>query len=247
MFVREIEEQKCFSRNLSSLRTGLIGGASLTAQLVLDIRKVLHCNVMVAYASTEVLAISMTNFDDAPDLIAASVGRAFDSVEVMVRNSEGILSPTGLGEVVCRGDVVMKGILNSATSPFDEQGWFATGDIVRIDEAGYLYVLGRKDDMIIRGGYNIFPIEISEFYSRHPHIVDVCVVGTPHPEWGEQICAAVILKSGVEENEDSLKRYASGKLPRNRIPDRILVVESFPSLANGKTDVGAVKLCFSAE
>jgi fatty-acyl-CoA synthase/long-chain acyl-CoA synthetase len=249
MFIREIESQRKAPRDLSSLRTGLIGGASLTASLVFAIREDLRCNVMVAYASTEVLAISMTTFDDPPHLAARSVGRAFECVEVRVRDSKGVLLGRGIGEVVCRGATVMKGLLpgtGPAANLPTEDSWQPTGDIAHISDGGYLYVLGRRDDMIIRGGYNIFPSEIVSFYAQHPDVSDVCVVGLVDTEWGERIGAAFVLREGSTETTESLREYALGKLAKNRIPDRILIIPAIPKLSNGKTDTAEVRSLFLA-
>jgi fatty-acyl-CoA synthase/long-chain acyl-CoA synthetase len=249
MFVREIEAQRNCPRDLSSIRTGLIGGASLTASLVVSIREVLHCNVMVGYASTEALAVAMTAFDDPPELVAASVGRPFDCVRVALADVEGRLVQAGKGEIVCQGDVVAKGPLDGTGAMVDQRsanagGWLHTGDMGRIDDDGYLYILGRKDDMIIRGGYNIFPSEVTSFFAAHPDVADVCVVGLPSEEWGEQIGAAVILREGSVQTVEALREYAVAGLPKNKVPDRIVLVNDFPKLSTGKIDVEKIKALF---
>lgn len=147
------------------------------------------------------------------------------------------LPPNTPGEVAVRGYSVMKGYykMPEATAQVvDEDGWYYSGDIAIVDDEGYFSITGRCKDMIIRGGENIYPKEIEEFLYTHQKIRDVQVIGVPDKNYGEEICACVILKEGEEASEDELKEYVRSHMARHKVPRYIWFMDSFPMTASGK-------------
>ncbi|HVJ49672.1 class I adenylate-forming enzyme family protein [Desulfitobacterium sp.] len=249
MFIRELHEYSQNKTDVSSLRTGIIAGANSDENILLKIRSEFDCDVMVAYGSTESVAVSMTSFQDDIDTRIQTVGRPYDGVVVKVVDDNGeAVEPGEVGELVCKGFGVMKGYYlmpNETAKVLDDKGWLHTGDLATVDQLGYIRIVGRKKDMIIRGGYNIYPAEVEKIYYGHPAVLEVCVLGVPHEELGEQTHAFIQLKENSQETEESLREYAKGKITKYKIPDRVVLLNIMPKLENGKINKKVIEqTCF---
>ncbi|OBK20169.1 class I adenylate-forming enzyme family protein [Mycobacterium asiaticum] len=164
----------------------------------------------------------------------ASVGRPVPGIELEVRGEDGVaLGPGETGELFVRGEQV-SGRYTGIGSVLDENGWFPTKDIAMLDEDGYLFIGGRSDDTIIRGGENIAPAELEEVLIEHPHVHDVAVVGVEDPQWGQAIVAVVVPCSGVDPDPEELREYVRQSLRGSRTPDRVVFRDELPTTATGK-------------
>ena len=152
-------------------------------------------------------------------------------------NSDGNVAPPGdSGEIAIRGHNVMKGYWGrpEATSEAIPDGWFRTGDIGRIDESGYYFIVDRKKDLIIRGGYNVYPREIEEVLYEHPAVAEAAVIGVPHPELGEEIAAAVALKPGMTATPQELRDHVKAQVAAYKYPRYVWLVDALPKGPTGK-------------
>ncbi|POX99562.1 AMP-dependent synthetase [Mycobacterium kansasii] len=163
-----------------------------------------------------------------------SVGRPVPGVEVQIRGEGGtVLGPGHTGELFVRGEQV-SGRYTGVGSVLDENGWFATKDIAMLDEDGYLFIGGRSDDTIIRGGENIAPAELEEVLIEHPQVRDVAVVGVEDPQWGQAIVAVVVPSAGADPDPEELREYVRKSLRGSRTPDRVVFRHELPTTATGK-------------
>lgn len=244
MFVRELQEYRQYKKDISSLRTGIVAGAICSEELVKQLYTEFHCNIMVAYGSTETVSVSMTSSDDDITLRSNTVGKAFAGIKVKVVDDQGQPVKAGeVGELVVTGYGVMKGYYNmpdKTKEAFDAAGWLLTGDLATIDAAGYIKIVGRKKEMIIRGGYNIYPAEVEEIYRHNPEVIDVCVQGISHDTLGEQTCAWIQLLDNSAETAATLREYAKDKIAKYKVPDKVILVDELPRLDNGKINKKAL-------
>lgn len=164
----------------------------------------------------------------------ASVGRPVPGIEIEIRDKDGnVLSPGETGELFVRGEQV-SGRYTGIGSVLDENGWFPTKDIAMLDEEGYLFIGGRSDDTIIRGGENIAPAELEEVLVEHPHVRDVAVVGVEDPQWGQAIVAVVVPRPGAEPDPEELREHVRKSLRGSRTPDRVVFRDELPTTPTGK-------------
>ncbi len=235
-------------RDLSSMRTGTIAGAKCTN--LEDYERILHCQARILYGSTECPIIAMTHEGDSLDVNVSGVGRFNPTIEPLIVDEEGnALGPGEAGEIVCKSPGTMIGYLDNPEATracIDEQGWMHTGDIAYVDAAGYVQIVGRKVDVINRGGYKVYPAEIEGAYSENPDILDCCVMGMPHEELGQQIVLFAALKAGGVDPR-ALRCYAKGRVAKYKIPDQVIVLEKIPYLPNGKPDKQAMARLFEAD
>jgi long-chain acyl-CoA synthetase len=154
----------------------------------------------------------------------------------VVDEDDADLAPGEVGEIVIRGHNVMKGYLNrpEASAEALRGGWFHTGDMARVDADGYFFIVDRKKDMIIRGGYNIYPREIEEVFYEHPAVREAAVVGVPHDEYGEEVGAAVSLKDGASATPEELRAYVKDRVASFKYPRHVWIVEDLPKGPTGK-------------
>jgi acyl-CoA synthetase (AMP-forming)/AMP-acid ligase II len=163
-----------------------------------------------------------------------SVGQPVPGIEIEIRAEDGtVLGPGQTGELFVRGEQV-SGKYTDIGSVLDERGWFPTKDVAHLDEAGYLFIGGRSDDTIIRGGENIAPAEIEDVLVEHPHVRDCAVVGADDPEWGQIIVAVVVPQPSTEPDVEDLRSYVRSQLRGSRTPDRVVFREELPTNATGK-------------
>jgi acyl-CoA synthetase (AMP-forming)/AMP-acid ligase II len=231
---------------LSSLRNLAYGGSKVGLPLVRKALDLLpHVGFVNAYGLTETSStIAVLTPDDhrdahgnADQAVAkrlGSVGRPVPGVEVQIRDDNTrVLGPGASGELFVRGEQV-SGRYTGIGSVLDDEGWFPTRDIATIDEAGYLYITGRSDDTIIRGGENIAPAELEDVLVEHPHVHEVAVVGVQDPQWGQAIVAVVVPAAGVDPDADELREYVRKCLRGSRTPDRVIFRNELPTNATGK-------------
>lgn len=231
---------------LPSLRNLAYGGSKVGLPLVRRALELLpNVGFVNAYGLTETSStIAVLTPEDHREAQAAldpavarrlgSVGQPVPGIEVQIRDESGaVVGPGQTGELFVRGDQV-SGRYTGIGSVLDADGWFATRDIAMLDEGGYLFIGGRSDDTIIRGGENIAPAELEDVLIEHPHVRDVAVVGVDDPQWGQAIVAVVVPEPGVDPDPDELREYARKHLRGSRTPDRVVFRDELPTNATGK-------------
>jgi long-chain acyl-CoA synthetase len=220
----------------SFLRLCFSGGASLPAPVLHGFEKRFACTILEGFGMSECSPVVTCNHPDRPRK-AGSIGTPIEGVEVRVLAPDGTPVPRGeTGELAVRGHNVMKGYWNrpDATAEAVPDGWLRTGDVVREDEDGYLFVVDRKKDMIIRGGYNVYPREIEEVLYEHPDVLEAAVLGVPHATLGEDVAAAVVLRPGAEQHPDELRRFVKERVAPYKYPRTILYLDALPKGPSGK-------------
>jgi acyl-CoA synthetase (AMP-forming)/AMP-acid ligase II len=231
---------------LPTLRNLAYGGSKVGLPLVRKALDLLpHVGFVNAYGLTETSStISVLTPDDHRDAHGntdeavarrlGSVGKPVPGIEVQIRDENAhVVGPGQPGELFVRGEQV-SGRYTGIGSALDEEGWFPTKDIATLDKAGYLFITGRSDDTIIRGGENIAPAELEEVLVEHPHVHEVAVVGVDDPQWGQAIVAVVVPAAGVDPDADELREYARKFLRGSRTPDRVVFRDELPTNATGK-------------
>jgi long-chain acyl-CoA synthetase len=228
------------AESLPRLRYGISGGASLPLTVLEDFERLFECPVYEGYGLTETSPVATFNQKDwAPK--PGTIGRPIWGVDVEIARPEVEKSiellPVGeLGELVIRGHNVMKGYLNrpDATAEVMVDGWFRSGDLGTKDTDGFLTIVDRKKDMVLRGGYNVYPREVEEVLLRHPAIGQVAVIGVPDERLGEEVCAVVIPAEGVAATADEIVTWSKQALAAYKYPRRIEFVAEFPLGPSGK-------------
>jgi fatty-acyl-CoA synthase len=220
------------------LRSGVIGGSSVSADVVRRIRK--WCDVQVAYGLTETgPTVAITRFTDAEEKRSSTVGRPLPGVEIRAVDfrTGALHGPEAVGEIAVRGYNVMQGYARmpgETARSFTPEGFFLTGDLGIIDDEGYLRVVGRSKDTIIRGGYQIFPREVEDQLRAHPAVDDVTVIGIPHEVLGELVCACIVTVEGAVITGPELKEFARDTMADYKVPDLVRFFDAFPMTGTGK-------------
>jgi long-chain acyl-CoA synthetase len=194
------------------------------------------CKILEGYGLSETSPVASFNHRDR-ERKPGSIGTAIEGVEMKVVDEDGNEVPQGeVGEILIRGHNVMKGYWNrpDATAETIVDGWLHTGDMATMDEDGYFFIVDRKKDMIIRGGYNVYPREIEEVLYEHPGVREAAVVGVPHPELGEEVGAAVALKDDADVSTEQLREYVKEQVAAYKYPRHIWFVEELPKGPTGK-------------
>ncbi|MEB4211803.1 long-chain fatty acid--CoA ligase [Mycobacterium sp. 94-17] len=222
---------------MQSLRACLSGGASLPVQVLTDFENAFGCMILEGYGLSETSPVASFNHPDRPRR-AGSIGTPIEGVEMRVVDPNGDELPQGeRGEIQIRGHNVMKGYWNlpdATNAAITPDGWFNTGDVGRIDEDGYFYIVDRTKDMIIRGGLNVYPREIEEVLYEHPAVAEAAVIGIPHDSLGEEVGAAVALKTQGAVTGDELRDYVKARVAAYKYPRRVWLVEELPKGPTGK-------------
>ncbi|MDT3400170.1 AMP-binding protein [Streptomyces sp. B1866] len=242
MFAAELALPGFGDYDLTSLRTGIVAGSPCPAEVVKRVIAEMHMTgVSICYGMTETSPVSLqTRADDDIDRRTGTVGRAVPHIEIKIVDPvTGVTVPRGTrGELCTRGYSVMLGYWQEAeltAQAIDAARWMHTGDLAIMGEDGYVQIVGRIKDMIIRGGVNVYPREIEEFLHTHPKISEVQVVGVPDETHGEEILACVILRDGAGPlSRDELARFCRGRLAHYKIPRYLRVMDSFPTTVSGK-------------
>jgi long-chain acyl-CoA synthetase len=219
------------------LRLAHVGGAPLPAQVRLQFERTFGCPIHEGYGLTELTGMAAAQPVGVPRT-AGSVGVPVAGVEWRIRAADGSLCVPGeVGEIQFRGGTVIPGYWQDAAATaaaFDADGWLATGDLGRADEHGNLFLVDRTKDVIIRGGYNVYPREVEEALQGHPDVHEVTVVGTPDETLGEEVTAFVVLVPGAHADADSLRAFAAERVAAYKYPRRIVVCDGLPKSPTGK-------------
>ena len=236
MYNAMLNDPEASSFDTSTLVVCASGGAAMPVELMRGFEEKFGCKVLEGYGLSETSPIASFNHPDR-ERKAGSIGTPIDGVEMKLVDDEDHDLPAGdVGEIVIRGHNVMKGYWDrpDATADAIRDGWFHTGDMARIDDDGYFFIVDRKKDMIIRGGYNVYPREIEEVLYEHPAVREVAVVGVPHDELGEEIGAAVALKQGAEATPDQLREHVKAQVAAYKYPRHVWLVDELPKGPTGK-------------
>lgn len=241
MFIAELADENFDSFDLTSLRTGIMAGSPCPIDVMKQVMDKMHMDqVTIAYGMTETSPVStQTATDDPVDKRVGTVGRVHPHVEVKVVDPESgeVVERGESGELCTRGYSVMQGYWEDperTAESIDAQGWMHTGDLAVMDDDGYLNIVGRIKDMIIRGGENVYPRELEEFLYGHPGIRDVQVIGVPDIKYGEEIMAWVQVDPGTELDAEGVRAFCKGKIAHYKIPRYVSVIEEFPMTVTGK-------------
>jgi fatty-acyl-CoA synthase len=239
VYITEMRENEHEKRDLSSLRAGIVAGAPVSDDMLRRIREELCPNLCVAYSLTETAStVSMTRLEDAEEKAIFTVGRPLPLSEIRILDLDGTVLPEeSLGEIAVRGAGVMKGYYRQpgeTSQSFDEDGYFLTGDLGMIDDEGFLHIVGRRKELVIRGGFNVYPREVEDRLHAHPAVLDVAVVGLPHEVLGEQVCACILPVEGAIITGEEIKEWCRSTLADYKIPDIVRFFDSFPLTGSGK-------------
>jgi fatty-acyl-CoA synthase len=243
MFIAELQHPRFAQFDLSSLRTGIMSGAPCPIEVMKQVvQKMNLSQITIAYGMTETSPVSCQSSIDTPlEQRVTTVGQVQPHLEIKVvdpGSGGAVPVPRGQqGELCVRGYSVMQGYWGEEArtrEAIDADGWMHTGDLATIDAGGYINIVGRIKDVVIRGGENVYPREVEEFLYRHPKIQDVQVVGLPDEKYGEELCAWIIAKSGQTLTEDEVRAFCKGQIAHYKIPRYISVVTEFPMTASGK-------------
>jgi acyl-CoA synthetase (AMP-forming)/AMP-acid ligase II len=230
--------------DLSSLRIAGTGAATVPPELVREMEQKLGCPVVIGYTSTEAAITTGTVPGDSPEVISRTVGRARENVELEVVGDDGAPCATGdVGRVRCRSGAVMRGYWHDperTAEVLGADGWLTTGDLGFLDERGYLTLVGRRSEMYIRGGYNVYPAEVERVLSEHDDVAQIAIVGLPDPVLGEIGYAFVVPAAGARPSLEDLRTFCKGALADYKAPDRLVVVDALPVTTVGKVDKQAL-------
>ena len=241
MFIAMLDDPSFAEAELATLRTGIMAGSPCPVEVMKRVVSDMNMEgVTIAYGMTETSPVSFQSRTDDPiDRRVSTVGRIMPHVESKIIDPEsGKVRPRGEpGELCTRGYSVMRGYWDNPEATgeaIDEAGWMHSGDLAMMDEEGYVNIVGRIKDMVIRGGENIYPREVEEFLYGHPAIVDVQVIGVPDVRYGEELCAWVRLREGQQLTLDELRDFCSGRIANYKIPRYLRVTDEFPLTVTGK-------------
>ncbi|MGH3398877.1 MAG: AMP-binding protein [Streptosporangiaceae bacterium] len=241
MFIAELALPDFGRYDLTSLRTGIMAGSPCPVEVMKRVVSEMHMEqVTICYGMTETSPVStQTTADDDMERRVSTVGRVGPHLEVKVIDPEtGLVLPRGAnGELCTRGYSVMLGYWNEpgkTAEAIDAARWMHTGDLAVMDEAGYLNIVGRIKDLVIRGGENVYPREVEEFLYRHEAIEDVQVIGVPDARYGEELCAWVKLRPGAELSEEAVREFCQGQIAHYKVPRYVRFTDAFPMTVTGK-------------
>jgi fatty-acyl-CoA synthase len=240
MFIALVNHPEFARFDLRSLRTGIMAGSPCPIELMKKVQCLMHLReITIAYGMTETSPVSMQSATDDPlELRVSTVGRVQPHLEIKIIDGSGNTVPRGeTGEFCARGYSVMKGYWNEpekTAEVIDENGWMHSGDLATMDREGYVSIVGRLKDMVIRGGENVYPREIEDYLSRHPAVQDVQVIGVPDVKYGEEICAWIKLHDATTATADEIRAFCRGEIAHFKIPRYIEFVSEFPMTITGK-------------
>jgi long-chain acyl-CoA synthetase len=236
MYAAMLHHPSSAEADASSLRTCVSGGAAMPVEVLHSFEKTFGCVILEGYGLSETSPVASFNHPHA-ERKPGSIGTPVAGVEMRVVGPDGAPLAVGeVGEVAIRGHNVMKGYWRKpeATAEAIPDGWFRTGDLARVDEDGYFFIVDRKKEMIIRGGYNVYPREIEEVLYEHPAVAEAAVVGIAHDQLGEEVGAAVALKPGATATPEELRAYVKDRVAAYKYPRRVWLVDELPKGPTGK-------------
>ncbi len=238
MFHRELKELRRRNYDVSSLRTGIMAGAPCPEDLMKATLNEMGVNLCITYGLTEASpGITMTSLEDSIEDRVKTVGRPLPDIEVKIVDENGNEVPRGqVGEIICKGYNVMKGYykMPEKTAETIRNGWLYSGDLGSMDERGYITFKGRKKELIIVGGFNVYPLDIEQYLREFEKIQDVAVVGVPDEDLGEVVVAAVIPKDSVKLEPVEVVDYCYGKIASAKVPRYVYITDFFPLSGRGK-------------
>jgi long-chain acyl-CoA synthetase len=222
--------------DVSSLRTCITGGASMPVEVLRGFEQAFGAIVLEGYGLSETSPVASSNHPDR-ERKPGSIGTPIEGVEMRVVDEDDEPVEQGeVGEIVIRGHNIMKGYWQQADATEEAMrgGWFHSGDMARTDEDGYFYIVDRKKDLIIRGGYNVYPREVEEVLYEHPKIREAAVLGVPHDEWGEEIGAAVVLHEGEQLSAEEVSAHVKDRIAAYKYPRVVWFLDDLPKGPTGK-------------
>jgi long-chain acyl-CoA synthetase len=237
MFSALLHDPAAETTDVSSLRVSVSGGAALPVEVLRSFEERFGCVVLEGYGLSETSPVASFNHPDR-ERTPGSIGTPVEGVELKLIDDDGNEVGAGeVGEIAVRGHNVMKGYWRrpeATAEAIDADGWFKTGDMARVDEQGRYFIVDRKKELIIRGGYNVYPREIEEVLYEHPAVREAAVIGIPHAELGEEIGAAVALKPGAEATPDDLRAHVKEQVAAYKYPRHVWMVDELPKGPTGK-------------
>jgi long-chain acyl-CoA synthetase len=236
MYVALLHRPDRADYDLSALRMCISGGAALPVEVLRGFEEAFGCGVLEGYGLSETSPVASFNHPGR-ERKPGSIGTPIRGVQMRVMDDADNEMPQGeVGEIVIRGPNVMKGYWHrpEATAEALRDGWFHTGDLARVDEEGYFYIVDRKKDLVIRGGYNVYPREIEEVLYEHPAVAEAAVIGLPHPSLGEEVGAVVALKPGAAATAEELREHVKSQVAAYKYPRHVWIVDALPKGPTGK-------------
>jgi len=238
MFLKELEQEDFSQYDLSTLRTGMVGAAPITAYQMKKIREEMGFNLCQSFGITETGTVTLTGYDDKERTILNTLGRPIEGVRLKIVDENRKSLPNGeIGEIAIQSVGTMKGYYKmpeQTNMVLDKDGYYYTGDLGKLDSEGNLHFTGRKKEIIIRGGFNIYPQELEALLKKHPKVSDTAVVGLPDDVLGEVAYAVIILKAGHESNPEEIKNYINCHVATYKVPSEVVFIDKFPVTASGK-------------
>jgi long-chain acyl-CoA synthetase len=237
MYAAMLHSPRAAETDASTLEVCVSGGAAMPVELMRAFEAQFGCQVLEGYGLSETSPVASFNRRDR-ERKPGSIGLPLDGVEMRVLDDQGTEVAQGeVGEIAIRGHNVMKGYWgrpDATAEVLDADGWFRTGDLGRVDAGGYFFIVDRKKELVIRGGYNVYPREIEEVLHEHPDVREAAVVGIPHDELGEEVAAAVALKDGAQTSAGELREFVKQRVAAYKYPRRVWLVAALPKGPTGK-------------
>jgi len=237
MYAAMLHSPRAGEADTSALEVCVSGGAAMPVELMRAFEDRFGCQILEGYGLSEtspVASFNRRNRERKP----GSIGLPLDGVEMHVVDDEGVEVAHGeVGEIAVRGHNVMKGYWHrpdATAEVLDADGWFRTGDVGRVDEDGYFFIVDRKKELVIRGGYNVYPREVEEVLYEHPDVVEAAVIGIPHDELGEEVAAAVALKDGADSSAAEVREFVKERVAAYKYPRLVWLVDELPKGPTGK-------------
>ena len=236
MYVAMLNHPERENYDVSCLRLCMSGGSAMPVEVMKGFEEAFGCKILEGYGLSETSPVASFNHPD-KERKPGSIGTPIAGVEMKIFDDDGKEVDLGeVGEIVIKGHNIMKGYWNrdEATAEAIKDGWFYSGDMGKVDEDGYFFIVDRKKELIIRGGYNVYPREVEEVLYEHPAIVEAAVIGVEDPEMGEEVGAAIVLKAGEQLDADELKQYVKDEVAAYKYPRKIWFVDELPKGPTGK-------------
>jgi fatty-acyl-CoA synthase len=241
MFIAQLEHPRFSEFDLTSLRTGIMAGAPCPIEVMKRVISEMHASeVCIAYGMTETAPVSfLTRPEDSVERRVSTVGTVLPNVEAKIVDPvTGRTTPQGVpGEVCIRGYLVMQGYwenVEATAEAVDPAGWMHTGDLGVMDSEGYLNIVGRIKDMVIRGGENLYPKEIEDVLFEHPAVASAQVIGVPDERMGEELMAWIVVRDGADLTEEDLRAFCKDRIAHFKVPRYVKFVDEFPMTVTGK-------------
>nr|WP_243757629.1 long-chain fatty acid--CoA ligase [Allobranchiibius sp. GilTou38] len=236
MYAAMLNAESADEADMSSLRACISGGSAMPVEVMKKFEEQFDCIVLEGYGLSETSPVASFN-KPGQERKPGSIGTEVRGVQMkLVGDDDEDVAQGEVGEIIVKGENVMKGYWGREedTAEAIKDGWFHTGDLAKVDEDGYFFIVDRKKDLIIRGGYNVYPREVEEALYEHESVAEVAVIGIPHDDLGEEVGAAVALKRGEEVSEEDLKAFAKERLAAYKYPRTVWIVSELPKGPTGK-------------